>query len=76
MSLHVALAMFCLIVLLLQVELGFGNGVIDDIFFVPGYSISGSVVAQVIFAERLSYLKFDFLYRTTILSHSLLNIAF
>ncbi|WJX79873.1 hypothetical protein P8452_62950 [Trifolium repens] len=29
-----------------EVELGFGNGVIDDIFFVPGYSISGSVVAQ------------------------------
>ncbi|KAG4913760.1 hypothetical protein AAZX31_19G204100 [Glycine max] len=29
-----------------QVELGFGNGVVDDIFFVPGYSISGFVVAQ------------------------------
>ena len=36
-----------------QVELGFGNGVIDDISFVPGYSISGSVVAQVIFIEGL-----------------------
>ncbi|KAK7337534.1 hypothetical protein VNO77_18114 [Canavalia gladiata] len=29
-----------------QVELGFGNGVVDDVFFVPGYSISGFVVAQ------------------------------
>ncbi|KAG5072994.1 hypothetical protein JHK86_008205 [Glycine max] len=29
-----------------QVELGFGNGVVDDIFFVPGYSIGGFVVAQ------------------------------
>ena len=31
----------------LQVELGFGNGVVDDIFFVPGYDIHGFVVAQV-----------------------------
>ncbi|XP_054800411.1 uncharacterized protein LOC129304687 [Prosopis cineraria] len=29
-----------------QVELGFGNGVVDDVFFVPGYSINGHVVAQ------------------------------
>lgn len=29
-----------------QVELGFGNGVVDDVFFVSGYSISGFVVAQ------------------------------
>ncbi|KAF7804939.1 nodal modulator 1 [Senna tora] len=29
-----------------QMELGFGNGVVDDVFFVPGYSISGLVVAQ------------------------------
>ncbi|KAI9099060.1 hypothetical protein K1719_024827 [Acacia pycnantha] len=29
-----------------QLELGFGNGVVDDVFFVPGYSISGHVVAQ------------------------------
>ncbi|KAJ1412555.1 Immunoglobulin-like fold [Sesbania bispinosa] len=29
-----------------QVELGFGNGVVDDVFFFPGYSISGFVVAQ------------------------------
>ncbi|XP_027348835.1 nodal modulator 1 isoform X2 [Abrus precatorius] len=29
-----------------QLELGFGNGVVDDVFFVPGYSISGFVVAQ------------------------------
>jgi hypothetical protein len=69
MSLHVALAIFCLIMFFLQVELGFGNGVIDDIFFVPGYSISGSVVAQVIFVEGLSYSKFDFLSGITILSH-------
>lgn len=27
--------------------MGFGNGVVDDIFFVPGYNIHGSVVAQV-----------------------------
>ncbi|XP_028797029.1 nodal modulator 1 isoform X2 [Neltuma alba] len=29
-----------------QVELGFGNGIVDDVFFVPGYSINGHVVAQ------------------------------
>ncbi|KVH17785.1 Carbohydrate-binding-like fold, partial [Cynara cardunculus var. scolymus] len=29
-----------------EVELGFGNGEVDDIFFVSGYDISGSVVAQ------------------------------
>ncbi|KAK4778645.1 hypothetical protein SAY86_006173 [Trapa natans] len=29
-----------------QVQLGFGNGAVDDIFFVPGYNIYGSVVAQ------------------------------
>ncbi|XP_031497491.1 uncharacterized protein LOC116262346 [Nymphaea colorata] len=29
-----------------QVELGFGNGVIDDIFFVRGYDINGFVVSQ------------------------------
>lgn len=33
--------------LMLQVELGFGNGVIDDIFFVGGYDINGFVVSQV-----------------------------
>lgn len=54
------LAIF-LIMCFLQVELGFGNGVADDIFFVPGYSISGFVVAQVIFIEGLSYLNFFFL---------------
>lgn len=31
----------------LQVQLGFGNGVVDDIFFVPGYNVRGFVVAQV-----------------------------
>lgn len=31
----------------MQVELGFENGVVDDFFFVPGYDIRGSVVAQV-----------------------------
>ncbi|KAK9281445.1 hypothetical protein L1049_004347 [Liquidambar formosana] len=30
----------------LKVELGFGNDVVDDIFFVPGYDIRGFVVAQ------------------------------
>lgn len=29
-----------------EVELGFGNGVVDDIFFVPGYDVHGFVVAQ------------------------------
>uniref|UniRef100_A0A5B7C2M8 Putative nodal modulator 1 n=1 Tax=Davidia involucrata TaxID=16924 RepID=A0A5B7C2M8_DAVIN len=29
-----------------EVELGFGNGIVDDIFFVPGYDIRGYVVAQ------------------------------
>ncbi|KAK3034632.1 hypothetical protein RJ639_033587, partial [Escallonia herrerae] len=29
-----------------EVELGFNNGVVDNIFFVPGYNIRGSVVAQ------------------------------
>lgn len=29
-----------------EVELGFGNGLVDDIFFVPGYDINGFVVAQ------------------------------
>ncbi|XP_021279934.1 nodal modulator 1 [Herrania umbratica] len=29
-----------------EVELGFQNGVVEDIFFVPGYDIQGSVVAQ------------------------------
>ncbi|CAL5424332.1 unnamed protein product [Camellia sinensis] len=29
-----------------EVELGFENGLVDDIFFVPGYDILGSVVAQ------------------------------
>ncbi|CAL5348941.1 unnamed protein product [Camellia sinensis] len=29
-----------------EVELGFENGLVDDIFFVPGYDIRGSVVAQ------------------------------
>lgn len=64
------LPFFCLIIMFfLQVELGFGNGVVDDIFFVPGYSISGSVVAQVIFVEGLSYLKFNFLLGITLFSN-------
>lgn len=29
-----------------EVELGFENGLVDDIFFVPGYDIRGSVAAQ------------------------------
>ncbi|OVA02510.1 hypothetical protein BVC80_9091g9 [Macleaya cordata] len=29
-----------------EVELGFGNGIVDDIFSVPGYDIQGFVVAQ------------------------------
>ncbi|KAK1315520.1 hypothetical protein QJS10_CPA05g00205 [Acorus calamus] len=29
-----------------EVELGFGNAVVDDIFFVPGYDIHGHVVSQ------------------------------
>jgi hypothetical protein len=31
----------------LQVELGWGNGKIDDVFFVAGYGLEGSVVSQV-----------------------------
>uniref|UniRef100_A0A2P2M7I7 Nodal modulator 1 n=1 Tax=Rhizophora mucronata TaxID=61149 RepID=A0A2P2M7I7_RHIMU len=30
-----------------EVKLGFENGVVDDIFFVPGYELRGFVVAQV-----------------------------
>ncbi|PON61743.1 Glucoamylase, starch-binding [Parasponia andersonii] len=29
-----------------EVKLGFGNGIVDDIFFVPGYDIRGFVVSQ------------------------------
>ncbi|KAI7987838.1 Acetyl-CoA carboxylase 2 [Camellia lanceoleosa] len=29
-----------------EVELGFENGLVDDIFFLPGYNIRGSAVAQ------------------------------
>ncbi|KAJ4850945.1 hypothetical protein Tsubulata_030371 [Turnera subulata] len=29
-----------------EVELGFKNGMVDDIFFIPGYNLHGSVVAQ------------------------------
>lgn len=32
-------------------ELGFQNGAVDDIFFVTGYEIHGSVVAQVCVLE-------------------------
>lgn len=55
MSLHILLAYF-LIMCFLQVELGFGNGVVDDVFFVPGYSISGFVVAQVIFVGETYFI--------------------
>lgn len=34
--------------MIMQVELGFGNGVVDDIFCASGYDIRGYVVAQVI----------------------------
>lgn len=34
--------------MIMQVELGFGNGVVDDIFYASGYDIRGYVVAQVI----------------------------
>ncbi|KAG5567843.1 hypothetical protein RHGRI_003128 [Rhododendron griersonianum] len=30
----------------MEVELGFGNGLVEDLFFVSGYDIRGSVVAQ------------------------------
>lgn len=30
-----------------QVELGWGNGKVEDIFFVAGYHLEGSVVSQV-----------------------------
>lgn len=35
----------------MQVELGFHNGVVDDIFYASGYDIRGHVVAQVITAN-------------------------
>ena len=43
----------------MQVELGFENGVIGDIFSVPGYEIRGHVVAQVysFFYETVSCSK-------------------
>lgn len=50
---------------LLQVELGFGNGVVNDIFFVPGYDVRGFVVSQVkFFTEPLhdSALLYIYLY--------------
>lgn len=31
----------------MQVELGFGNSIVNDIFYVPGYDVRGFVVAQV-----------------------------
>ncbi len=30
-----------------QVELHWGNGKVDDVFFVAGYNLEGSVVSQV-----------------------------
>lgn len=44
----------------MQVELGFENGVVDDIFFVPGYDIRGSVVAQVLQNRGLHEMRFCF----------------
>lgn len=38
--------------MIMQVELGFDNGVVDDIFFASGYDIRGHVVAQVYFCEH------------------------
>lgn len=37
--------------MIMQVELGFHNGVVDDIFYASGYDIRGHVVAQVITAN-------------------------
>lgn len=48
--------MFFTLSILLQVELGFGNGLVEDLFFVSGYDIRGYVVAQVI---SLSLLLLD-----------------
>lgn len=31
----------------MQVELGFGNSIVNDIFYAPGYDVRGFVVAQV-----------------------------
>lgn len=36
-------------------DLGFGNIIIDDIFFVPGYNIHGYVVSQVIYLCTFFY---------------------
>ena len=54
MRLHIVLSIF-LMLCFSQVELGFGNGVVDDIFFVPGYSIGGFVVAQVMLVEVTNF---------------------
>lgn len=37
--------------IIVQVELGFHNAVLDDIFYASGYDIRGYVVAQVIFGN-------------------------
>lgn len=38
--------------MIMQVELGFDNGVVDDIFFASGYDIRGYVVAQVCICQH------------------------
>lgn len=47
--------------MIVQVELGFDNGVVDDIFFASGYDIRGHVVAQVYFANIHLISSFRFL---------------
>lgn len=47
--------------MIVQVELGFDNGVVDDIFFASGYDIRGYVVAQVYFANIHLSTSFKFL---------------
>lgn len=52
-------------------DLGFGNKVVDDSFFVPGYDISGFVVSQVKLPVR-KWLQSDILMIYT--SHISLNL--
>ena len=72
MSFHIVLTIF-LILCFLQIELGFGNGVVDDVFFVPGYSISGFVVAQVMFVEGTNHFQ-NFTFLLLLLYHFLCKI--
>lgn len=52
-------------------ELGFANGMVDDIFSVPGYDLKGSVVAQVIPLFLCFFFFFDL--QTLLLSSAFIS---